>query len=440
MENFTAQQKIYKEKLDQNFHFELYNRHNRNFVTRIWGEKFFFSSTGTSGLGERLKWNFNLHPMGASSNDSHTIERDSNGELSFYDGDYETRMTIQKAKEKEEVEHILNLVLEQNNSIYVLISDKEFFLEQMRENIYLYRFDVGESEKSIVKSSTKCFNNFLRSERELANFVNNLTYEQTVKEYPKITTYDLPLEEIKSIVECAISEIVIEKRWGPSISGYKQDVYGEIEERVISRIQENIQKEIDRKKQVIRQKYPIEKLMEIYSSKLIEHGEIEDIKEAVQKAIEDSLRWGEKEEDEFLKDIENSIDKFLQWENRKKDLDDFYELWGSETKFVELTEEKKKKFEDIEKGMAVDEKIFNEYTLYLKLLSAYENFVCRKGKKTLKPTFAVIPIYFEFFKKIASFARETNLIDDRGVFVSWDGFDKFKRKVKKYEKTLVSKK
>ena len=46
--------------------------------------------------------------------------------------------------------------------------------------------------------------------------------------------------------------------------------------------------------------------------------------------------------------------------------------------------------------------------------------------------FIVIVVYI-----IAELAKKYHLIDEEGVFLSWNEFDKFNRAVRKYEKSLA---
>ena len=437
---------VYQQRMEDGFQVEVYNRYNANFLSRVVGKQLFFASTGTTGKNRSrlFKWSVHLHPLGVPSDEWHTICRDADGDLNFYDGEYNLYDEALKKKEKEnaqkmqEVERVLAMAIEQNSSTYALIGDKGFFEEQMRSDIELSLFDCGSKVKSVLASSGESFENFLRSERELPAFINALTCEMVLKEYPDITKYDLPQEKIKSIINDAIYEIVTEKRWGFTIEEYRQIVYQDIEDRVSGYLQDIRRKEEEKRKEVIKEKYPLEKLMELYAPKISECVCVENAKKAILRVIEDLMRWGmSMDEEEFLRDVEKAIDKGIIEEKRQLEMDAFVQLWGSDVKFIELTQEKKEAFSLIESGGVVDEYTMHEHELYQKLLTQYEDWVTNKKTKKIKPTFAAIPAYFEHFLKIAEIARKANLIDEQGVFVGWEGFNKFKRGVRAYEKTLL---
>ena len=448
--------KVYKEKMDQDFCFEFYNYHRsrRENITRIVGKNFFFASSGTIGKGYSplFKWHLFLHPIGTKDECQHTIVRDAEGKLSFCDGDciaheaelrkHEAELRKEKQEQEEEqkqkeVDSILASALEQYQSTYDLIQDKEFFLEQVKEQIYLYRFDLEEREKSIVENFAGWVEIFLKGERELPAFIQDLTYESAVRIYPEITAMGVPENELRDAVESKLQWIKGEKSFGPWITEYKDEIFVYIEEEISGVLNEKQHLEKERKKEALKAKYSPAKLMEMYSAKLSEYVDQEKSMAFFEKLPEEALRWTwDFDEDAFLQRVEREIDNFSRMEQMKKEAEEFCATWGSDTKFIELTEEKKARFAEVEAGTCADIELVNEYDLYCKLRADYEELIYRKSKKGLRPTFVAIPAYFAYFCQIIEFAKKYALIDEEGNFSSWDNFDGFKRAVKKYERSL----
>ena len=302
------------------------------------GENFFFASSGTTGKNNShlFKWHLFLHPIGTKDECQHTIVRDAEGKLSFCDGDWivheaELRKAQEEREEEQrqkEVERILALALEQYQSTYDSIQDKEFFLEQAKEDIYLYRFDVEYDESEIIDTFGEYIDDFTNSEQESREFVHE----------------------------------------GVEFEG-------------------------------------AECKNEVSAQTTLKHN---------------SLLKGET----FFKS------------EMEKEAEAFRATWGSDTKFIELSEEKKACFAEVEAGTCADIELVNEYDLYCKLRVDYEELIYRKNKKGLRPTFAAIPAYFAYFCQIIELAKKCALIDEEGNFSSWDNFEDFKRAVKRYERSL----
>ncbi len=435
--------KIYKEELGQAYWFELYNRNARNDLVRIVGENFFFTSAGTIGrpLAKSFKWRLHLEPVSAPENECHTVFRDAKGNLSFCDGDWlEEQRREEKTKsaeEEKEVDRIVSLVITRYSTTYELIKDKEFFLEQIEVLIYDYLFDLQEEEEEILNSAQEWFDHFLKGERELPAYIQSLTYNSFIQEYPHLRQLGLPEEKVREIVNGGIEEMQGAESWGPWITEYKEEIYLYFENEIKGCLYEKQQLEEKKKKEEIIEKYPVEKLMEKFHNLMSECENVEKMKECIDSALKNDFKWWRvTEEIEFLQVVEKEIIRFLEGEKRQKELNDFHDMWGDE-KFIELTLEKRTQFSKVESGECTDDLIINEYHLYQKLLAEYEELVYRKNKKGLKPTFAAIPAYFDHFLKIVELAKKYHLIDEEGVFLSWDEFDKFNCAVREYENSLV---
>lgn len=329
--------KVYKEKLDQEFSVMVRNNNGRNERTWVLGEKFFFTSSGTMGKGKSpvFKWHLFLHPIGTKEEFMHTVLHDTEGNMSFCDGDWsaheaELRKDKQEQEEEQkqkEVDSILASALEQYQSTYDLIQDKEIFLEQAKEDIYLYRFDAKYEESEIIDTFGEWIDCFINREQDGYGFLQ---------------------ESVEPCIECR----------------YEVTTHTALE----------------------------------VNSHLKEQASLKN--------------------------------------EREKEGEEFCATWGSDTKFVELTEEKKARFAEVEAGTCADIELVNEYDLYCKLRADYEELVYRKNKKGLKPTFAAIPAYFAYFCQIVEFAKKYALIDEEGNFLSWDNFNGFKKAVKRYERSL----
>ena len=449
---FCGGTKVYEKKLNEKFEFHLWNQGGRNRLARIVGDNFFFVSSGTVGkvtTPRLFKWELHLNALEAQEEDWHTVCRDAEGKLSFYDGNWieeQRRKELEKAEarkaeEAREVERIVALATTRYSAAYKLIQDKEFFLEQLREKIYDYRFDLKEEDEEILVSAQEWFDHFLKGERELPGYIKNLTYENLVQEYPQLGQLGLPEEEARNVINAAINEMQSAESWGPWTTEYKEQICGYFEDEIKGSVYEKKRNETEKIKEVFVQKYPIEKLMEIYSLKTNDCENMEEKRECLENALKEVFAsWQIITDEAFVfQELEKEIDKFFlrrESERKKQELNDFYNMWGDE-KIIELTPEKRAQFLEVEDGKCTDSVIINEYNLYQKLLAEYEELVYRKNKKGLKPTFAAIPAYFDHFLNIAELAKKYHLIDEEGVFLSWNEFDKFNRVVRKYEKSLA---
>lgn len=439
----SSSTKVYKEELGQSYCFELYKRNAITYLVRIMSKNFFFTSTGTIGrpLAKSFKWNLHLEPVSAPENEWHTVFRDAKGDLSFCDGDWhEKKEREEKAKreaEEKEIDRIVNLIVTRYKCDYKLIRDKEFFIKQLKEYVYDYRFDLQENEEEVLNSARECFSLFLSGERELPTYIQNLTYDKIIQEYPHLGRLGLSELEVREIIDDVIKEMKCAEKWGPWITEYKDEIYLYFESEIKGCLYEKQQLEEKKKKEEIIEKYPVEKLMEKFDHLMSECENVEKMKECIDSALKNDFKWWRvTEEIEFLQVIEKEIIRFLEGEKRQKELNDFHDMWGDE-KFIELTLEKRTQFSKVESGECMDDLIINEYHLYKKLLAEYEELVYRKNRKGLKPTFAAIPSYFDHFLKIVELAKKHHLIDTEGVFLSWDEFDRFNRAVRKYENSLI---
>lgn len=455
-ENVTYEKKLfwgdkyYKEKLSEKFDFCLRNRNGRNVFARIAGENFYLISNGTVGkvTARRLfKWELYLNALEAQEEDWHTVCCDAEGKLSFYDGNWieeQRREELEKAEarkteEAREVERIVELATTRYSAAYELIQDKEFFLEQLRENIYDY---LEEEDEEILDSAQEWFDHFLKGERELPAYIKNLTYESLMQEYPQLGQLGLSEEEGRDVINAVINEMQSAESWGPWTTEYKEQIYWDFEDEVNGSVYEKQTRETEKIKEAFIQKYPIEKLVEMYSSKTNDCENTEEKRECIERALKEIFAsWRIITDETFVfQELEKKIDDYFllrrESERKKQELNDFYNMWGDE-KIIVLTPEKRAQFLEVESGKCTDSVIINEYNLYQKLLAEYEELVYRKNKKGLKPTFAAIPAYFDHFLNIAELAKKYHLIDEEGVFLSWNEFDKFNRAVRKYEKSLA---
>ena len=448
--SFLRTMQFYKVKMDQEFCLTIRKNGERNDCTWVECEKFSFVSTGTrGGVANPLlfQWELQLYPDGTKEECRHAVYHYSDGNLTFYDGAFSlNKIKLKKANQEleqkqREVERILALALEQHHSTYDLVQDKEFFLEQVKEQIRRWRFDLGEREKSIIKDFADWIENFLRGERELPAFIQDLTYESAVKIYPEITTMGVPENELRGAVERKLQWIKGEKSFGSWITEYKDEISEYIKEEIDGVLNEKQRLEKERKKEALKAKYSPAKLMEMYSAKLSEYVDQEKSMAFFEKLPEEALRWTWGfDEDAFLQSVEREIDNFSRMEQMEKEAEEFCATWGSDTKFIELTEEKKARFAEIEVGTCTDVELVNEYNLYCELRADYEELIYRKNKKGLRPTFTAIPAYFAYFCQIVELAKRYALIDGEGKFLSWDNFDDFEKAVKRYEKSLCKSK
>ena len=472
--------KVYKQKLNENFEFHLWNSSGRNWLVRVVGKNFFLCSNGTVGKAptRRLfKWELRLNPLGAPKKEWHTVCRDAKGELSFYDGDFfeaqnkaeMERANAKKAEEMKEVDRIVELSIERCNAVYHLIQNKELFLEQLKEYIHLYRFDAREDVEEILGICVECFDLFLQGERELPTFIQSLNYDKVLQEYSAITQLGATEEELREIVNRAVADMKNAENFGPWITEYKEEIYQYLEDEVEGYVYEKNRlkmaeygekdislnedvngtayKQLLAEKEKIKaeflRKYSVEKLVEIYSSKLNGLNSVEEAKKCVEVALNRVFaEWKIITDESFLfekigKEVENFLIS-MEGERRRQELIDFYDMWGEE-KIIDLTPEKCVLFSEVESGKCTDNMIIKEYELYQKLLSEYEELVYKKNQRGLKPTFVAIPDYCDFCLKIFELAQKHYLINEEGVFVNWEGFEEFVRDVKKYEKVLAKK-